>query len=112
MQLDWMLIYAESLIATEGKTVLARDLANTAFKNGHASRTTDWQVGGPMIDDMRPYFETIENNQIRASLTWFDSPTNRQKGAAASGATYLIAAARLRLLLTIGQTVDVPEEIS
>lgn len=100
--LDWAVIYAQCLEATEGKPILARDLADIALRNGATSATTDWSKGGPIIER-----ELISVSSQTNGHSW------AAKGAHnySYGPTPLIAAMRCFVASKLGDEVDVPEEL-
>lgn len=103
--LDWAVIYAQCLEATEGKPILARDLADIALRNGATSATTDWSKGGPIIER-----DGITLRSCIDGAAW-DAELAYEETILASGPTPLIAAMRCFVASKLGDEVDVPKEL-
>jgi hypothetical protein len=75
-------------------------------RNKHLHPSTDWAQGGPIIERERVSTQTTESH-------WdADMTTPEGKFIQAEGPTPLIAAMRCYVASKLGDTVDVPEELS
>ena len=111
--LDWVVIYAQCLEATEGKPILARDLADIALRNGAASATTDWSKGGPIIE--RECIATYASGACSVAPKnpdyWVAEILATEEMITQYGPTPLIAAMRCFVASKLGDEVDVPDEL-
>jgi len=108
--LDWAVVYVRCLEATNGKPVLARDMANRAYKNGICEYSTDWAQGGPIIEREKITIAYLKINEvIQWEARYFDD-----KGRFRSmeyGTTPLIAAMRCFCASKLGDEIEIPEEL-
>ena len=112
--LDWAVIYAEVMQANGGKPVQARDLAAAAFKNGPASPSTDWSVGGPIIEREKLgvwYSQALEDEQGFEARTESFYAEDKDANYVCLGPTPLVAAMRCYVTSKLGNKIEIPEEL-
>ena len=108
--LDWAVLYIRTHEATGGKPVLTRDLMRQALKNGMASPSTDWAQGGPIIE--REYIELTTTSRNNAEIWEAVFPGRGEDAVVQYGPTPLIAAMRCYVASKLGDTVEVPPELT
>lgn len=72
--------------------------------------SSTWMSGGPIIEQMRPTFRPEEDG-VRASVVWFDTSLQKQRGVSAFGGTYLVAAMRCYVASKLGDEIEIPVEL-
>jgi hypothetical protein len=113
IQLDWMACEAAGMFDAypkygEGRKFLQMHRGNSA---AYVHPTTDWAQGGPIIEREWLHVEPWPNASVeerRWSCTQYELPVP----IGTLGPTPLIAAMRCFVASELGETVEVPEELS
>ncbi len=108
--LDWAVCFANWLQATAGQAEQARQLMDRAVAaNGLPSASTDWSIGGPILDR-----ERIDTDFCHFTGPWFSSIGGKTDDvpevARAYGSTSLIAGLRCFVISKFGDAMDIPQE--
>jgi hypothetical protein len=103
--LDWAIVRANFEINFE-----------TVWSQGGCDYSTDWALGGPLIERERIAF--WESNGRWVAMWWADNSGMAKKPAQrfefnrmTQGSTPLIAAMRAYVASTLGEEVDVPDDL-
>jgi hypothetical protein len=109
--LDWAVCFANWLQATSGQTEQARQLMDRAVAaNGLPSASTDWSIGGPILDcmpglEMKAWLESRPSSRCEVHLHNYDGDW------IAFGPTLLTAAMRCFVASQLGDAVEIPQEL-